>query len=419
MNGIMTRRYFMKAAAGSLAAALPLSACGTKERPRRRPNFVFFLVDDLGWKDLVCFGSPFYETPNVDRLARSGMKFTDAYAACPVCSPTRASIMTGKYPARVGITDWIPGFVEANDKLNLPLNTPQDGYELPLAEVTVAEALKEAGYATFFAGKWHLGREPYHPDKQGFDTNIGGNHTGQPRGGYFSPYDNPQLPDGPEGEYLTDRLTAESLAFLDGTGGAPFLLYLSFYTVHTPIQSKKDYEAKYERKRDDLPAHDGPRFTKERESRVRMVQDDPAYAGMVQSMDESVGRILDKLEELGVADDTVVIFMSDNGGLSTVPWEAPTSNVPLRAGKGWLYEGGIRTPMIVRWPGVTEPGSVCGEPVTSTDFYPTMLEMAGLPSRPGQHADGVSRERFETGRRRARGRLEADRVLRGRVGRAL
>ena len=355
----------------------------------RQPNFVFILVDDLGWMDTGCYGSPLYDTPNIDRLAREGMRFTDAYAACPVCSPTRASIMTGKYPARVGITDWIPGFKTSNTDVD-PLLTPEDRHELPFEEVTVAEALKSAGYATFFAGKWHLGTEPFLPDRQGFDTNVGGNHTGQPKGGYFSPYDNPQLPDGSEGEYLTDRLGDECLSFLETRDEVPFLLYLSFYTVHTPIQPKEEYRAEYEGKLADMAASDSPRFGSEGGMRVRLMQDDPSYAGMVKSMDENVGRLLDALDRLGLADDTVVIFMSDNGGLSTVPWEAPTSNVPLRAGKGWLYEGGIREPMIVRWPGRVRPGTICDTPVTSTDFYPTMLEMAGLPPRPEQHADGVS-----------------------------
>ena len=387
----VNRRDFIKTAAGTLTAAY-IQGCSTDttEKAVKQPNFVFFLVDDLGWVDTSCYGSQFYETPNVDRLARGGMRFTDAYAACPVCSPTRASIMTGKYPARVGITDWIPGYVTFR-KEKFALKTPDDKHELPLPEVTIAEALKESGYTTFFTGKWHLGKKPYHPDKQGFDTNIGGNETGQPKGGYFSPYNNPELSDGPEGEYLTDRLGDESLKFIEANRDNPFFLYLSFYTVHTPIQPKEDYKNRYGEKLKTMPEHTGERFIPEGDiSTARQAQDNPAYAGMVQSMDENVGRVLDKLEELGIADNTIVIFMSDNGGLSTVPWEGPTSNVPLRAGKGWLYEGGIRTPMIIRWPGIVKPGSLCSEPVTSVDFYPTMLDMAGLPLRPEQHEDGVS-----------------------------
>lgn len=384
----MSRRSFLRTGAGTaLSFAALANGCGKKLPPQ--PNFVFVLVDDLGWMDTGCYGSTFYETPNVDRLAGEGMRFTDAYAACPVCSPTRASIMTGKYPARVGITDWIPGYKTHNKDPEI-LDTPEDLHQLPHEEVTIAEAMKEVGYTTFFAGKWHLGGEGYLPDSQGFDINLGGNHTGQPYGGYFSPYSNPQLADGPEGEYLTDRLGDESVAFLESHAGSPFFLYLSFYTVHTPIQPKENLQHRFA---DKLAAMDNPpetAFGEEGESMVRLTQDDPDYAAMVRSMDENLGKVLNALDRLEQTDNTVVIFMSDNGGLSTVPWEAPTSNVPLRAGKGWLYEGGIREPMIVRWPGVVKPGSTCSEPVTSTDFYPTILEMAGLPLRREQHADGLS-----------------------------
>ena len=386
----ISRRSFLQTSAGAaLSFAAMVNGCG-KKLPER-PNFVFVLVDDLGWMDTGCYGGTFYETPNVDRLAREGMRFTDAYAACPVCSPTRASIMTGKYPARVGITDWIPGFKTYNKDPEI-LDTPEDLHQLPLEENTIAEALKRAGYSTFFAGKWHLGSEGYLPDSQGFDINLGGNHTGQPFGGYFSPYSNPQLTDGPEGEYLTDRLGDESVAFLESHAHdeSPFLLYLSFYTVHTPIQPKDNLQQHYA---DKLAAMENPpetAFGEEGEAMVRLTQDDPDYAAMVNSMDENLGKVLDALDRLELADNTVVIFMSDNGGLSTAPWEAPTSNVPLRAGKGWLYEGGIREPMIVRWPGVVKPETTCSVPVTSTDFYPTMLEMSGQPLVPKQHADGLS-----------------------------
>jgi arylsulfatase A-like enzyme len=264
---------------------------------------------------------------------------------------------------------------------------PEYRHELPLEEVTVAEAFKEAGYATCFFGKWHLGAEPYLPDRQGFDANIGGTEAGSPRS-YFSPYKNPKLADGPPGEYLTDRLTDETLKFIEGAADKPFLAYLSHYAVHIPLQAKKDLAAKYEAKAAKLPPVE-TKFIPEGAVKARQVQDHPVYAAMVQSMDESVGRILKKLEELGLADRTAVIFMSDNGGLSTAEG-TPTSNVPLRGGKGWLYEGGVREPLIIKWPGVTRPGSTCDVPVTSTDFYPTMLEMAGLPPRPEQHVDGVS-----------------------------
>ncbi|MBN2312966.1 MAG: sulfatase [Sedimentisphaerales bacterium] len=394
---MMNRRGFLKTIGlGAAALAAPACVCtntiaAVGSERKKKLNFVFFLIDDLGWADLGCYGSTFYETPNIDRLAKEGMRFTDAYAACPVCSPTRASIVAGKYPARLGITQWIGGPNEP---------TPYRHY-LPLEEVTIAEALKDAGYATGFVGKWHLAtadadRAKYYPDRQGFDINIGGDNSGAPPT-YFWPYEkrNRRLetmpPGGAEGEYLTDRLTDESLKFLEGNKDRPFLLYLSHYAVHTPTESKQTLTEKYKAKLQKLPEHEGPRFKPVYgRYQTRLVQDNPVYAGMVQSVDESVGRVMKKLEELGVADDTAVIFMSDNGGLSTVPREAPTCVLPLRAGKGWLYEGGIREPMIIKWPGVVKPGSTCSEPVTSTDFYPTMLQMAGRPLKPEQHVDGIN-----------------------------
>jgi arylsulfatase A-like enzyme len=363
--------------AGAVAAALPR---GAQAAPEKRLNFVFILIDDMGWTDAASWGSSFYDTPAVDRLTAEGMRFTNAYAACPVCSPTRASIVTGKYPARVGITNYIPG--QRTGKVI----TPKYLHYLPHEEVTVAEALKEAGYATCFVGKWHLGGKDYYPDSQGFDQNIGGHEKGYPRS-HFSPYQNPNLPDGPKGEYLADRLTDESLKFLDSVKGRPFLLYLSHYAVHTPLQSKKDYAALYRARAAKLPPKE--HWGREGQRKVRLVQDHAVYAGMVRSMDESVGRVMAKLRELRVEHSTAVIFMSDNGGLATSEGH-PTSNLPLRAGKGWLFEGGIRVPMVIKWPGVTRAGSTCPVPVTSTDFYPTMLEMAGLPARPKQHVDGLS-----------------------------
>ena len=346
------------------------------------PNFVFVLVDDLGWADVEVYGSSFYETPNVDRLAAQGVRFTNAYAAGPVCSPTRGSILTGRYPARTDTTDWFGG-----NRVGKLLPAPYLDY-LPLEEVTIAERLHDAGYATGFFGKWHLGGEGYYPEDQGFDVNVAGYEAGMPFAGYFSPYDNPKLPDGPQGEHLTARLADESIRFLEEHRDEPFLLYLSFYTVHTPLQAPEEMVNKYEQK---WAATDfeGPIFGEEPPRRVRLVQQHAAYAGMVESMDSSVGRVLDALEELGLEGETVVVFMSDNGGLSTSEGH-PTSNLPLRAGKGWLYEGGIREPMIIKWPGHTAPGSVVDDPVISTDFYPTMLQMAGLPLDSAQHADGVS-----------------------------
>ncbi len=353
----------------------------------KRPNFVFLLVDDLGWKDLSCYGSSFYESPNIDALARSGMRFTDAYAACPVCSPTRAAIMTGKYPPRVNITDWIPGQSPKNRKLT----TPEDRMNLALEEVTIAEVLKKEGYATFFAGKWHLGSEGHFPEDQGFDINKGGHHKGSPPGGYYSPYKNPKLESGPAGEYLTDRLTDESIKFLEESMGKPFLLYLSFYTVHTPIQACKRHLEKFEKKKADLPHADIADFVKERDGWTKQIQDNAAYASMVYALDENIGRLMRKLEELELADNTVVIFTSDNGGLSTLGRKgAPTAEAPLRAGKGWCYEGGIRVPLIIRAPGVTKPGSVSEEVVTSTDYFATMLKLAGVKPEGEMPEDSVN-----------------------------
>lgn len=366
---------------------IPLQAAQKKSRT----NFLFILVDDLGWTDLGCNGSTFYETPNVDRLCSEGMKFTDAYAACPVCSPTRASILTGRYPARLKITDYInPGGGNQPEKWkrNTRLLPARYADRLPHDEVTLPETLKEAGYATFFAGKWHLGPEDFLPTDHGFDVNKGGREMGGPYGGkkYFSPYGNPYLEDGPDGEHLPDRLASETVKFIKANHDKPFLAYLSFYSVHTPLMTRADLKEKYLEKRKGAPKE---AWGKEGSRKVRLVQNHAVYAGMVEAMDQAVGKVLGTLRDLGLDKNTVVIFMSDNGGLSTSEGH-PTSNLPLRAGKGWLYEGGIREPMFIKWPGITKPGSLCSEPVTSTDFYPTMLEVAGLAQRPEQHLDGVS-----------------------------
>lgn len=359
----------------------------------RRPNIVFILTDDLGWKDVGCYGSDFYETPNLNRLASEGMRFTDAYAACPVCSPTRASIMTGKYPATVGITNWIGG--EAKGKL---LDAPYLRH-LPLEERSIAAALRAGGYRTWCVGKWHLGGRDYYPDRHGFERNVGGCDWGHPKQGYFSPYGIETLPDGPDGEYLTDRLTDEAIALIREPSPAPFFLYLSHYAVHTPIQAKpRDLERFAAKAKamglDRLEAfEEGDYYPSEHKRhlriRRRVIQSDPVYAAMIANLDWNVGRLLEALEETGQAENTLVIFTSDNGGLSSSEG-SPTCNAPLQEGKGWMYEGGVREPLIVRWPGVTEAGSVCGVPVTSPDFYPTLLEAAGLPLQPEQHVDGVS-----------------------------
>jgi len=396
-HALNRRRFLQTLAASAAAAAMPrfLRAAGTKPRP----NFVFFLIDDLGWMDLSCQGSKFYETPNIDRLARGGMRFTDAYAACPVCSPTRASIMTGQYPARLHLTDFLVGRRWPADSPIVPI--PDWQKFLPLEEVTLAEALKESGYATFFAGKWHLGPEGFWPENQGFDVNKGGGEHGGPYGGkkYFSPYGNPRLEDGPPGEHLPLRLGRETADFIEAHKDGPFLAYLAFYSVHIPLMTTKELEAKYQAKAKDAPE---TRWGQEGERKVRLVQNHAVYAGMVEAMDTAVGIVLDRLDRLGLAENTAVFFMSDNGGLSTSEGH-PTTNLPLRAGKGWLYEGGVREPMIVRAPGVTRPGSACAEPLISTDFYPTMLELAGLPLRPDQHADGTSFVSLLEGEKMTRG----------------
>ena len=349
-------------------------------------NFLFFLVDDMGMMDLGTYGSTFHETPNIDRLAHTGMKFNYGYAACPVCSPTRASIMTGRHPVRVDITDWIPG--SANRKTNKLIH-PEDRDNLALKEVTIAEELKGHGYQTFFAGKWHLGNEGHWPTDQGFDINIGGHHRGGPPGGYYAPWKNPILEAKKKDEYLTERLTEESIRFLEKRDSdKPFLLYLSYYNIHTPIQAYKKHIDHYQKKAEKFS---GTTPTEQEHSgQTRMRQDNPALASMVSAVDDSVGTLLAKLDELGLSDDTVVIFFSDNGGLSTKPKMGPGSNSPLRAGKGWLYEGGVREPTIIRAPSITKAGSISNQPIVSMDFFPTMLELAGLPLRPKLHADGQS-----------------------------
>jgi arylsulfatase A-like enzyme len=352
----------------------------------KKTNFVFFLVDDMGMMDIGTYGSTFHETPNIDQLAKTGMKFNYGYAACPVCSPTRASIMTGRHPVRVDITDWIPG--SANRKTNKLIH-PSDRDDLALKEVTIAEELKRHGYQTFFAGKWHLGNEGHWPTDQGFDINIGGHHRGSPPGGYYSPWKNPVLKANKQEEYLTERLTEESIRFIEEREvDKPFLLYLSYYNIHTPIQAYRKHIGHYQKKAEKFSG--ATPTEQEHSGQTRMRQDNPALASMVSAVDDSVGTLIAKLDELGLSDDTVVIFFADNGGLSTKPKMGPGSNSPLRAGKGWLYEGGVREPAIIRAPGVTNPGSVSDQPIVSMDFFPTMLELAGLPHKPNLHADGRS-----------------------------
>ncbi len=373
---------------GTVLLAFLLGGGAVFGAPGLRPNIVFFLVDDLGQRDLGVYGSTFYETPWIDRLAREGARFTDAYAASPVCSPTRASILTGLWPQRTGITDYIghanrPGQWKRNTKL---LNAPYVD-RLNLDAWVLAKALKGAGYATFFAGKWHLGPEGFWPEDQGFDINRGGTERGRPDGAarYFSPYGNPRLADGPLGEHLPARLAQETTKFLSGHRDRPFFAFFSFYSVHTPLVTREDLRLKYEEKRRRLGLV--ARWGREHERDVRLVQEHAVYAGMVEAVDEAVGVVLAALDEHGLRERTIVIFTSDNGGVSTSEgW--PTSNMPLRAGKGWIYEGGIRVPLIVRWPGVSRPGSIVQAPVSSPDFFPTLAAAAGVQLSPGRSCDG-------------------------------
>ena len=340
-------------------------ARATEKTAPAKPNVIFFLIDDWGWTDAACCGSKFYETPNMDRLAREGMRFTQGYAACTVCSPTRAAVMTGKYPARLHITDWIAGHKRPYAKLRIPDWT----MHLPLEEKTLAEALKEQGYTTGSFGKWHLGDEPFWPEHQGFDVNFAGCDMGAPRS-YFPPYGMPNVTDERPGEFLSDRITRELLKFIEANREKPFFAYVPHYAVHTPIQGKPAVIEKYRNK----PITSG-------------THSNAVYAALVESADDSVGAVMKKLAELKLDQNTVIFLTGDNGGLSGTlgpqGWRRPlsTDNSPLRWGKGSAYEGGTRVPLIVKWPGVTRPGSVNdATPVISVDYFPTILELAGAPA---------------------------------------
>lgn len=355
----------------------------------RRPNIIVFLVDDLGWADIQPNNpNTFYETPNIARLAESGMRFTDGYAACPVCSPSRAALQTGRYPVRTGVTDYIGAAQPERWKRNTKLLPAPYREQLALDEVTIAEVLRPLGYRTAHFGKWHLGREPYWPEQQGYDVNIGGTYQGSPAGprGYFSPYHNARLPDGPPGEHLPDRLARECVKFIEANRDRPFYANFCFYSVHVPLMAPDALVHKYEAKAAKLHAT-GPEWGDEGAQKVRLVQNHAVYAGMVESMDAAVGKVLDAVDRLGLTDRTIVVFTSDNGGLSTAEGH-PTCNLPLRAGKGWLYEGGIREPLLIRCPGRVKPGSVCSTPVCSIDFLPTLAELAGGAA--ARSVDGVS-----------------------------
>jgi arylsulfatase A-like enzyme len=354
----------------ALAVALVAGPAAAADRP---PNVVLILADDLGQRDLGCYGSEFYRTPHIDQLAKDGIRFTDFYAACPVCSPTRASIMTGKYPPRVGVTDWLPGRPDRPDQ---KLKRPPLAMQLALEEVTIAEALKAGGYATAHVGKWHLGGDGFGPREQGFDVNIAGDHTGTPRS-YFAPFRNkqggmPGLETAPEGEYLTDRLAAEAVKFITANKDRPFFVYFPSYAPHTPLRAKPDVVAKY-------------KVTPKAGS-----QSNPVYAAMVEGVDDAVGTVVKALDDLKLSGNTIVIFTSDNGGLATTEGgpTGATFNAPLREGKGFLYEGGIRVPLIVKWPGMIQPGSVTDQLACSIDLFPTLTDVLGGARKVTE--DGVS-----------------------------
>jgi len=368
-----TRREFLErsAAFALLAGESARAALAGHAFKQDRPwNFILILIDDMGWRDLGCYGSSTYLTPHIDRLAEEGMRFTDAYASAPVCSPTRASIMTGKCPARLHLTDWIPG---RKPWPTSKLQAPAFEQQLPHQEITIAEGLKAKGYVTASIGKWHLGGPEFYPESQGFSVNVAGTDRGSPRS-YFGPFDLPGITGGGPDDYLTEKLTEKAEKFLEENRDRPFFLYLPEFAVHNPMQAREAVVEKY-----------GQRI------KPADAQQHPIYASMVESVDDAVGRLIRKLDELKIADRTVILFTSDNGGLiyeggSKRP---VTNNAPLRAGKGHLYEGGIRVPLIVKWPGITRPGSLTHIPVSSIDILPTFYAIAGIRPVPAQ-VDGIS-----------------------------
>lgn len=350
------------------------------QRTTEKPNVILLLVDDLGWRDLGFMGSKYYETPNIDKLSRHGVVFSNAYASCAVCSPTRASIQTGKYPARLGITDWIRArFQVSGGKITAPpkfdenegqkLRTPANPFWMELKENTIAEYLKKSGYFTCHIGKWHLGTDDYYPEKQGYDLNIAGCDMGQPVN-YFDPYTNddgvgfPTLPARKKGEYLEDRLADEIDKVIQDHKDQPFFINMCYYAVHTPLMAKQELIDKYKAKG------------------VTDKQNNPIYAAMLEHLDNSVGRLVGVLERNHLIDNTVIIFTSDNGGLI-----GSTDNSPLRSGKGFSYEGGIRVPLFVFWKNKIQPGSTCDVPVSSIDWLPTICSVTKTPY-PAKEIDG-------------------------------
>ena len=371
--------------------SIMLLACNDSNTVDQPPNVLFILADDLGYHDLSCMGSTFYETPNIDRIAEEGTIFREGYACSRVCSPSRASIMSGKFTARHGITDWIGAKTgEEWSALNrqTQLLPPEYLHNLEQGDVVLPEALQEAGYTTFFAGKWHLGSEGAHPEDHGFDINKGGWDVGSPKGGYFSPYVNPKLKNQEDGEYLPHRLAKETTSFIENHKDQAFFAFLSFYAVHGPLQTTKEKWNKYQQKAVAKGVLESG-YKMERRLPVRQLQDNPVYAGLIEGMDEAVGMVLKTLEELGLEENTIVIFTSDNGGVASGD-DYATSNLPLRGGKGYQWEGGIRAPFFIKVPWMKNRMKDSDTPVTGADFYPTILDLLDLDLKPDEHVDGLS-----------------------------
>jgi arylsulfatase A-like enzyme len=384
-----------------------------------QPNVIFIIADDLGYTDIAAYGSSFYETPNIDKLASNATRFTNGYANCPVCSPSRASFQTGKYPVNTGITDWIKGRkVEPGITPNDRWIVPDTEYDMKLSETTIAEALKQQGYNTAFLGKWHLGEtEAFWPENQGYDINIGGWSAGGPQNskgsnGYFSPYGNPKLKDGPAGEYLPERLTNEAIAVLKSNSDKPIFMCLSYYLVHTKLQAKEEDIAIYKEKRAKLGITENQEFSasqpwmktasgNSKNYKERIKQGNPTYSAMIKALDDNVGRLITHLKETGIYDNTLIIFVSDNGGLSTAEGSS-TSNLPLAKGKGWMYEGGIRVPFIIKSPH-SKKANIVDMPVSGVDFFSTILGYANNSANVST-TDGMNLKPFIDQRKTAKER---------------
>ena len=373
----------------SLILIFLLTNCSNNSKPIKKPNIIFILADDLVAKDLSFTGSKFYETPNIDAIASQGTVFTNGYATCQVCSPSRASIMTGQYTTRHGITDWIGAQTgeKWGNSQNTKLLPPDYNYAISDDNITIAKAFKVGGYSTFFAGKWHLGKEPNSPQKYGFDINIGGWEVGNPKGGYYAPWDNPKLNYIKEGENLTLRLAKETANYIEQNKNKPFFAFLSFYAVHTPLQTSEEKWKKYRDKAVSKGVVENG-FKEERLLPVATSQDNPIYGGLVETMDDAVGIVTKKLKELDLDKNTIIVFTSDNGGLVSSRYGAyATSNLPFRAGKGYQFEGGIREPYFIKAPMIDAEKTI-DIPVSGIDFYPTLLSIANIELPKNQVVDG-------------------------------